>query len=85
MSTLVELFNELLSDKTKLDLVVLQDGDRQWTLRELDEVTRKLASVFISKYGCKKGSCVAIYMNKSAEYVISYIAALRAGKKDTVK
>ncbi|KAI6202975.1 Fatty acid synthase [Aphelenchoides besseyi] len=79
METLIDLFNDIASDPSARQRVVLQDGDREWTLAELDKETRKLAGVFIQKFGCQKGSCVAIYMNKSAEYVLSYIAALRAG------
>ncbi|KAI6192623.1 Fatty acid synthase [Aphelenchoides besseyi] len=79
METLIDLFNNIASDPSARQRVVLQDGDREWTLAELDKETRKLAGVFIQKFGCQKGSCVAIYMNKSAEYVLSYIAALRAG------
>lgn len=80
MASLVDLFNEICADPEARKRVVLQDGEREWTLEELDIQSKRLASLFISKYGCKKGSCVAIYMSKRAEYVISYIAALRAGK-----
>ncbi|CAD5206504.1 unnamed protein product [Bursaphelenchus okinawaensis] len=79
MATLVDLFNQLVGDPTKKDNVVLQDITRTWTVAELDKVTYNLAAHFKSKFDCKKGSCVALYMNKSAEYVISYIATLRAG------
>lgn len=79
MESLVDLFEEICSDPVARQRVVLQDEDRQWTLSELDIQSKRLASTFIKKFGCKKGDCVAIYMNKNAEYVISYIAALRAG------
>ncbi|KAI6233005.1 Fatty acid synthase [Aphelenchoides fujianensis] len=79
METLVDLFNAIASDPSARQRVVLQDGDREWTLAELDKETRKLAGIFVQKFGCQKGSVVAIYMNKTAEYVLAYIAALRAG------
>ncbi|CAD5209355.1 unnamed protein product [Bursaphelenchus xylophilus] len=79
MTTLVELFDQVVKDPKKRNNIVLQDEDRTWTVASLDKVTHDLAVLFRTKFNCKKGSCVAIYMNKSAEYVISYIAALRAG------
>lgn len=69
METLVDLFNAIASDPSARQRVVLQDGDREWTLAELDKETRKLAGIFVQKFGCQKGSVVAIYMNKTAEYV----------------
>lgn len=79
MESLVDLFDQICSNPTARERVVLQDGDRQWTLAELDIQSKRLASIFIEKYGCRKGDCVGIYMNKCAEYVIAYVAALRAG------
>jgi amino acid adenylation domain-containing protein/thioester reductase-like protein len=76
--TLIDLFYKI-SNSSRKDAIVLQDLDRQWTLGELDKITDELAKYFISKFNTKKGSCIAIYMNKCAEYVISYIAALKAG------
>jgi acyl-coenzyme A synthetase/AMP-(fatty) acid ligase len=79
MATLVDLLNQILADPKARERVVLQDGDRTWTLAELDIETKRLAGIFIKKYGCKKGNCIGIFMNKCAEYVIAYVAALRAG------
>jgi acyl-CoA synthetase (AMP-forming)/AMP-acid ligase II len=79
MASLVDLFNQICADSEAQNRIVLQDGERTWTLAELDAQTKILAGIFIKQFGCKKGSCVGIYMNKNAEYVISYIAALRAG------
>jgi non-ribosomal peptide synthetase component F len=76
--TLIDLFYKI-SNSSRKDAIVLQDLDRHWTLGELDKITDELAKYFISKFNTKKGSCIAIYMNKCAEYVISYIAALKAG------
>uniref|UniRef100_A0A1I8BUP7 Fatty acid synthase n=1 Tax=Meloidogyne hapla TaxID=6305 RepID=A0A1I8BUP7_MELHA len=77
--TLVAMFRRICSDESKRDRIVLKHNDRQWTLAQLDEITDKLSQLFISKYSCKVGDCVAIYMNKCAEYVFAYIAALKAG------
>jgi hypothetical protein len=38
-----------------------------------------LARRFVKDFACKQGSCIAIYMNKCAEYVFAYIACLKAG------
>jgi len=76
--TLVSLFKKV-ADSDRKSAIVLEDLDRTWTLKELDVITDRLAKHFIKEFKAKKGSCVAIYMNKCAEYVISYIAALKAG------
>lgn len=82
--SLVDLFNQICSDEKCRNKVVLCDylnqQKREWTLSELDDLTAQLAKQFIQKFNSKRGSCIAIYMNKCAEYVIAYIAALRAGK-----
>lgn len=79
--SLVDLFRQAVAGPRK-NCIVLRDGDRTWTLEELDNITDILAKYFIQNYNCKKGSCVAIYMNKCAEYVFAYIAALKAGKTE---
>ena len=77
--SLVDLFQKV-AKSSKKNQIVLRDKERKWTLEELDIITDRLAKHFIKEYKCRKGSCVAIYMNKCAEYVFSYIAALKAGK-----
>ncbi|CAK5054419.1 unnamed protein product [Meloidogyne enterolobii] len=77
--TLVAMFRRICSDESKRDKIVLKHNDRQWTLAQLDEITDRLSQVFVTQFSCKKGDCIAIYMNKCAEYVFAYIAALKAG------
>ncbi|CAK5012196.1 unnamed protein product [Meloidogyne enterolobii] len=77
--TLVAMFRRICSDDKKRDKIVLKHNDRQWTLAQLDEITDRLSQLFVTKFSCKKGDCIAIYMNKCAEYVFAYIAALKAG------
>nr|CAD2129381.1 unnamed protein product [Meloidogyne enterolobii] len=77
--TLVAMFRRICSDESKRDKIVLKHNDRQWTLAQLDEITDRLSQLFVTKFSCKKGDCIAIYMNKCAEYVFAYIAALKAG------
>ena len=49
------------------------------TFRELDEVTDRLAAVLFHKHGVRPDSVVGIFMERSAEYVIANVAALKAG------
>lgn len=56
----------------------VSDGVSSLTYRELDELSDRLA-VTLQEMGAKVDSSVVIYMNKSIEYVISYIAILKAG------
>lgn len=58
--------------------VVSADG-RQMTYRELDKVTDIMATNLRIR-GVKPDSIVGIYMERCLEYVLSYIAILRAGK-----
>lgn len=48
-------------------------------MKQLDELTDKLAKTLISQYDCKKGSVIVLFMEKCPAYVLSYIAALKAG------
>jgi acyl-CoA synthetase (AMP-forming)/AMP-acid ligase II len=52
----------------------------EWRLCDLDTITDSLALHIRQAYGATKGQCVGIFMSKCPEYVISYIAALKAGK-----
>ena len=49
------------------------------TYAELDTITDLLADNLRAK-GLKVDSAASIYMDRSANYVISYIAILKAGK-----
>ena len=62
--------------------VVTADG-RQMTFRELDEATDVLATNLRNK-GVVPDSVVGIYMPKILEYPISYIAILKAGKRNVI-
>lgn len=77
--TLVSLFQKIVKSNQK-NSIVLEDKKRCWTLSEVNILTDRLAKHFIKEFNTKKGSCVAIYMNKCAEYVFAYIAALKAGE-----
>lgn len=58
--------------------IAVVDGDRIMTYGELDRTTNKLAG-FLQKHGITFEKAVGIFMETCVEYVISYIAALKAG------
>ena len=60
------------------NLAVVDSTDRPLTFAQLDHLSETMATNLHHK-GVKPNSCVAIYMDKSIEYVVSYIAILRAG------
>ena len=70
-----ELFREQVA-KTPDQLAVV-GKEQELTFRELDEKTDLLAKYLVSK-GSKVDSMVGIYMETSLEYVIAYIAILKA-------
>ncbi|KAI0200924.1 enterobactin synthetase component F [Astrocystis sublimbata] len=64
--------------KATPDLVALEDGSTSLTYAELDARVHRLASRLQQK-GVGRDSLVGILMGRSADYVISCLAALRAG------
>ncbi|KAL4230934.1 hypothetical protein ACF0H5_011308 [Mactra antiquata] len=64
--------------KTPDNVAVIDSGGNTLTFKQLDHLTETLATD-LKLRGVKPDTCVAIYMDKSIEYVISYIAILRAG------
>jgi non-ribosomal peptide synthetase component F len=65
--------------QTTPDAIAVVDADgNQLTFAELDRLSEILALNLRHK-GVVPDTCVAIYMDKCIEYVISYIAILRAG------
>ena len=59
--------------------VALIDGERQFTYAEVDAMTDKLASLLFHEHGVRPDGVVGILMERSAEYVLAYIAILKAG------
>jgi len=58
--------------------VAVVDGGKALTYKELDRLSDNLAG-FFQKHGVTFDKTVGIFMETCAEYVISYIAALKAG------
>ena len=62
------------------DLVAVVDADgRQMTFKELDDVTDAVG-INLQYKGVRPDGIVGIYMKRRLEYVIAYIAILKAGK-----
>ena len=59
--------------------VALVDGTKTMTYAELNDVTDRMASVLFHQFNVRPDSIVAIFMERSAEYVIAYLSALKAG------
>ena len=61
--------------------VALIDGttEQQWTYAELDALTDKLASWLFNECGVRPGGVVGILLNRSPEFVVAYVAILKAG------
>ena len=59
--------------------IALVDGDKSYTYTELNDVTDRLASILFHTHNVRPDSVVAIFMERSAEYVMAYIAILKAG------
>lgn len=76
MSLLHDLFRVQASAHP--DLPAVTDGVRTLTYKELDVLTDRLATELQTRGACVD-SCVVIYMSKSIDYVVSYIAILKAG------
>jgi non-ribosomal peptide synthetase component F len=76
MSLLHELFR--VQAQAHPSLPAVSDGTRTLSYRELDSLTDRLAAR-LQELGATVDSCVVIYMAKSIEYVVSYIAILKAG------
>ncbi len=63
------------------DAVALEDPAEavSMTYRELDALTDRLAAELFHAHGVRPNSVVGIFMERSAEYVIAYVAVLKAG------
>ncbi|SPM37063.1 non-ribosomal peptide synthetase [Mycobacterium rhizamassiliense] len=60
------------------DAVALNDGDRSWTYRELDETSNRLAHLLVDQ-GVGPGERVALLYSRSAEAILSMLSVLKTG------
>jgi histidine decarboxylase len=64
--------------KQSLNQIAIMAEDRVMTYQELDQRTNCLAA-FLQSKGLKPGDIVAIFMERSSDYIIAIIAILKAG------
>jgi amino acid adenylation domain-containing protein/thioester reductase-like protein len=69
----------VLQARATPDAIALEDEARALTYAELDRETEKMADYLRHHYHVGRDSLVGILMNRSADYVIAALAALRAG------
>lgn len=74
------LIHEIFTRQAKAtpEKIAVIDGERELTFSQLDEASDILA-VTLGHRGVRADSCVAIYMHKSIEFTVAYIAILKAG------
>lgn len=60
------------------DAVALEDSNTSYTYAQLEQKTADLADR-LRNYGVQRDSLVGVLLPRSADYVITYLAALRAG------
>ena len=75
------LLHEMFRRQAKLTpdrVAVIEATGRQMTFAELDRASDILADNLILK-GVKPNTCVGIYLDKSLDYTVVYIAILKAG------
>ena len=68
--------------KTFGDKVGLIFKDREFTYRELDELTNRLANSLL-RLGVKKGDRVSLYSQNCWQWLVSYYAVGKLGGSDT--
>jgi len=64
--------------RARHDAIVLESAERTWTGRELDAWVGRYASALAS-LGLQPGDRIAVQVEKSAENIALYLAALRLG------
>lgn len=75
-ATVPQVFKEnCLADP---DRVVFYFEDKQWTMRQLDELSNKVANAFL-EYGFQPGQEVAIFMESRPEFVATWLGLAKAG------
>ncbi|QGX67144.1 amino acid adenylation domain-containing protein [Bacillus sp. ms-22] len=72
---------ELLKERiqTQPDHLALVEGDRSFTYKELGQEIHRIAGSLVAENGVKSEDAVAVYMNRSADAVLSILAVLHAG------
>lgn len=74
------LFHEVVLEHAKRtpDALAVSDGELEVSYERLDELSAQLARVLLDA-GTSRGSIVALYIDRSAEWVVAMLAVLRVG------
>ncbi|MGG8495336.1 amino acid adenylation domain-containing protein [Tenacibaculum sp. TC6] len=75
--SLVDEFNKQVK-KSPFSLA-LADDTLSYTYQELDEKTNKIANYLLSKYTIKKDEIIAVLCDRTADYICSILAIIKAG------
>ncbi|NKZ11523.1 non-ribosomal peptide synthetase [Mycolicibacterium septicum DSM 44393] len=60
------------------DAAAMTFDGRSWSYRELDEASNRLAHLLVG-HGAGPGECVTLFLNRSAEAIVSILAVLKTG------
>ncbi|MGD1424879.1 amino acid adenylation domain-containing protein [Mycolicibacterium septicum] len=60
------------------DAAAMTFDGRSWSYRELDEASNRLAHLLVA-HGAGPGECVTLFLNRSAEAIVSILAVLKTG------
>ncbi|MDX1883972.1 non-ribosomal peptide synthetase [Mycolicibacterium sp. 120270] len=74
--SILEMFAEQVARTP--ESVALRCGGRQWTYRELDAHSNRMAHL-LAEQGARPGERVALLFNRSAEAIVAIMAALKTG------
>jgi long-chain acyl-CoA synthetase len=74
----VTAFLDIGAARSTKPVLIIPSKDESYTMRDLQNATSALADLFQS-LGIVRGDRIAIYLESSAEYLISYFAAWRLG------
>jgi solute carrier family 27 fatty acid transporter 1/4 len=54
-------------------------NDQAWTFQEVEDYSKKVASVFSARFNLKKGDCVSLFMENKPEYVGIWLGLSKIG------
>ncbi|KAG7358594.1 amino acid adenylation enzyme/thioester reductase family protein [Nitzschia inconspicua] len=77
----IQCLQQLVNDQALRtpDALAVVDGTVELTYKELKDITDNLAIQLIEEYGVKPDAVVGILLPRSVQYVIAYVAVLKAG------
>jgi len=59
--------------------ILLINNERQWTSRDIDQFSNRVASYFTDQVGLKPGDEVALFMKSCPEYIGIWLGLAKAG------